>query len=192
VFKRCLQSKGAYAVYERQWLAVPNSKRKYRSKNERSISTTFVLHQSFVYVPHCILVIGFVAVARVLHHFVDAMCIIIEARGILNVSRKRLAMLVFYFLELCLCLRKPYGVTYWQTGIRLDYTNSLLFVESAERFLHRRNTEDRFSTKFADGILVTAIASTTNISDSYVLLSFAVDHIESLITQWYPGNHFTD
>lgn len=98
-------------------------------------------------------------------------------------------MLLFHLGNSCRCHGKPHVVTYWQTGIRLDYTDTLLFVESAEPFLHRRSTDDRFSTKFEDGILVTALALTDNKTDSHVLLSFALDHIESLITQWYPGNH---
>ena len=88
-------------------------------------------------------------------------------------------------------------ITYWQTGICLDFNNLLLFVESAEPFLHRRHPDasDSCCTSFGDGVLVTVLtlAPPTSIDiDSYVLLSFATDRIESLITHWYPGKVICD
>ena len=83
-------------------------------------------------------------------------------------------------------------ITYWQTGICLDYSNTLLFIESAEPFLHHHqiNVEDVCGVSVENGVLVTVLtlaASSEVDHDSCVLLSFAADHIESLITQWYPG-----
>jgi len=79
----------------------------------------------------------------------------------------------------------------------VDYNNVLLFVESAEPFLYRRHpiADDSCCTSFEDGVLVRVLtlASPTSVdTDSFILLSFATDIIESLITHWYPGKITTD
>lgn len=82
-------------------------------------------------------------------------------------------------------------ITFWQEGVYINCSDYHLLIEPVDEYLQSDvpHSEDGSETR-KRGIVIT-VTKTSGEEDSsnlaFILATFAIDYIDSLIYQWYPG-----
>jgi len=82
-------------------------------------------------------------------------------------------------------------ITFWQEGIYINCSDYHLLIEPVDDYLQSDAPQSENSDDSLRRGIVITVTKTSGEEDqsnlAFILATFAIDYIDSLIYQWYPG-----